>query len=142
MNNQHEPSMNVIRRLAQAAPDKLVDEIVKLRADRDNLRDALSLKLVDYARTLGISTQDILIVKRPEKMSPDLLLEVVEKVAFVLQTRYSWGGVVLIGSETEGLDKLGEEDRKKVYLLLKECYEGKPAEPQVGESAGEQNAKP
>jgi hypothetical protein len=135
--------MNVIRRLAQASPEKLVDEIVKLRADRDNLRDALALKLVDYARTLNISGQDILIVKRPEKMSPDLLLEVVEKVGFVLQTRYSWGGVVLIGSETEGLDKLGEADRKKVYLLLKECYEGpvKPAEPQVGDSKGEQNAQ-
>ena len=144
MNNQSEPSMNVIRRLAQTAPDKLVEEITKLRADRDNLREALALKLVDYARTLNVSEQDVLIVKRPERMSPDLLLEVVEKVAFVLQTRYSWGGVVLVGSETEGIDKLGEEERKKLYLLLKSYYEGtgKPVEPPAGESKGEQNAQP
>lgn len=127
MNNQSEPSMNMIRRLAQNSPDKLVDEIARLRADRDNLREALSLKLVDHARTLHITDQDLLIVRRPERMTPDLILEVVEKVAFVLQTRYGWNGVVIVGSETEGLDKLTDDEKKNLYYVLKATFE-KPTE--------------
>lgn len=140
MNNANEPSMNLVRRLAQTAPDKLVEEVAKLRADRDNLREALSLKLVDYIRSINITDQDLLIVRRPERMTPELILEVVEKVAFVLQTRYNWNGVVIVGSETEGLDRLTDDEKMNLYYLLKAMVE--KSEGTGEKQSGETDAKP
>ena len=115
--------MSMMRRIAATAPEKLVSEISRLRNDRDNLRDALALKMTDFARSLSIGQEDILIVRRPDKLSPETILEVVEKVAGLLASRYDWHGTVIVGSETEGIDKLTEDEKKNIYYILKAKFE-------------------
>jgi hypothetical protein len=133
--------MNLIKRLAATAPEKLVEEVSRLRADRDNLRDALSLKIVDFVRTISIGKEDVLIVRRPERLNPDTMLETVEKVAAILNARYQWNGTIIVGSECEGLDKLTEDETKNLYYLLKARFE-KEGEQKVQEGSGGTDAKP
>lgn len=120
---KHEPSKAMMERMAQVVPEKAAEEVLKLRVIRDNLMEALSLKLTDVVKTLKLEQNDILVVKRVGKVGAEEIGEVMQKVGYVLQTRFGWNGLILCGSKIEDVDKIAEEDARSLYRALGKRFE-------------------
>lgn len=113
--------MSMVRRLALSAPDHLVEEISRLRQERDNLKDALSIKLSEHVRSMGIGAQEILIVKKPGSMSRELAVEVIETLTDRLRSKYGWEGVIVL-HDSIALDFLKDAEATALYSILKKRF--------------------
>jgi hypothetical protein len=113
--------MSMVRRLALTAPDHLVEEISRLRQERDNLKDALSIKLSEHVRSIGVGAQDILVVKKPGSMSRELAVEVIETLTERLRSKYGWDGVIVL-QDSIALDLLKDPEAAALYAILKRRF--------------------
>lgn len=121
-NERREPSMGMVKRMALTVPDQLVKEIETVRAERDNLKAAFTMKLSEYIRTIALSPTEILVIKKPVNMSLDLIREVVADLTERLRTRYSWEGVIVV-QDALILGKLTPEEEQALLASLKEKLE-------------------
>lgn len=129
MPGRREPSKAMVRRLAEVAPEKLLGDIEELRRDRDALKQALAMKVVEYAKKLTLLKSDILILKPPATnpmISTESLAEVGVAVAQSLKTRMGWEGSILIEAGAR-VEKMPEEEEKRLLAVLKNKHEEKKA---------------
>lgn len=127
-NGRNEPSMNMIRRMAATTPDSLFAEVTTARAERDNLREAITIKLSEYVRTLNISKDDIVLVRRVGQMPLDQMVQMLEGMTERLRVRTGWEGVVVV-EDSFRLGKLTENEQRALYETLKKKYEVNGAKP-------------
>jgi hypothetical protein len=113
--------MSMVRRLSLSAPDQLVEEISRLRQERDNLKDALSMKLAEHIRSMDLGAQCILIVKKPGSMSRELAVEVIETLTDRLRSKYGWEGVIVL-QDAIALDLLKDPEATALYSILKKRF--------------------
>lgn len=125
-NRKHEPSMGMVKRMAAAQPDQLVEEIARLRSERDNLRDALAFKLSEYVTTLGITKDCILKIRKPMGMSVDLIEEVLEVLARRLMERHGWSGLI-VTEDKMVLGNFAEPEARALYENLRKRFGGTDA---------------
>ncbi len=118
-----EPSMDLIRRLGDIAPERLVGEIERLRRERDALRDSLVLKLSDHVRTLEIEPHEVLLVKKLGRLDEALTAEVLEGLCERLRLRHNWTGVIVLEDEQQDFRALTEEESLRLYAMLKERFD-------------------
>ena len=109
--------MAMVKRIAASQPDQLVNEIARLREERENLRQALTLKLSEYVGKLPLDKCDTLKLRKPPGMSKELATEVMEGLADRLRDRYDWNGVILV-EELFVLGKLDVESEKAIFKGL------------------------
>lgn len=121
-NERREPSMSMVKRMALTVPDQLVKEISTLREERDSLKEAFTIKLIEHIRTMGLQKNDLLILKKPGNMSIDLAREVVEDLTSKLQSRYGFEGIIII-QDVLLLGKMDAAQEKALFDTLKAKYE-------------------
>lgn len=114
-------SMSIIRRMAASAPDQLVEEIGRLRSDRENLMMALTLKLVEYLKTMALGKNDVVILKMPGGMKRALAMEIAETMTERLRARYEWDGVIVLQSEVM-LGTIPDSEAAALYAVLKKRF--------------------
>jgi len=127
-NGRNEPSMNMIRRMAATTPDSLFAEVTAARAERDNLREAITIKLSEYVRSLNITKDDILLVRRVGQMPLDQMVQMLEGMTERLRVRTGWEGVVVV-EDSFRLGKLTETEQRALYDTLKKKYGVEDAKP-------------
>lgn len=121
MNKRPEMSMSIIRRMAATSPGQLVEEIGRLRSDRENLMMALTLKLSEYLKAMPLGKNDILVLKPPGGMKKELAMEIAESMTDKLRARYGWEGVIVLQSEVT-LGSLPDPDATALYAILKKRF--------------------
>jgi hypothetical protein len=115
------PSRNMVRRLAEVAPENLARENEELRRDRDALKQALSMKIGEHVRTLTLGKNDILIFKPPTTnpmISTESLAEVGLAMAQSLRARAGWEGTILIEAGAL-VERMKPEEEQKLFDVLK-----------------------
>src|SRR5579885_2208080 len=117
MSGRPEPSMSMVKMMAQGQPEQLVTEIERLRAERDGLREAFALKLAEYVGALKLEKLDVLKIRKPRGMDPDLVAETLERLADQLRARYGWDGVIVADDEL-ALGTLPRETSRALYWVL------------------------
>lgn len=127
-NGRNEPSMNMIRRMAATTPDSLFAEVTAARAERDNLREAITIKLSEYVRSLNVGKDDIIIVRRIGQMPVEQLAQALEGMVERLRVRTGWEGVVVV-EDLFRLGKLTETEQRALYDTLKKKYGVEDAKP-------------
>lgn len=84
------PSMNVVRRLAEVNPEKLIGDLKELQRAVEDMRIALGAKISTYVRKIGLEENDVLVIRMPDgiSMRPEDLLEAANHAAKLLENRY------------------------------------------------------
>lgn len=117
--------MSMVKRMAATVPDQLVKEISTLREERDSLREAFTIKLMEHIRTMPVQKNDLLILKKPGSMTIDLAREVVQVLTEKLQSRYGFEGIIVI-QDVLLLGKMDPAQEKALFDTLKAKYERGP----------------
>jgi malate synthase len=118
-----EPSEAVVKRMAQINPEGLVNEVLKLRRERDALRTSLQVKVGEFFKNVALQPDDLLLVRKLTRMSPELMQEVAQMISEKLQARYDWRGLLLV-QESLSIEKLPDDVAKDLYERLQERFEG------------------
>ena len=120
------PTKGMMRRLATVAPEKVADELEAVQRDRDALKQALAIKVADYAKSMTLGKDDILILKPPSTnpaVSVESLTEVAIMMADRIKTTTGWRGTILIEAGAS-LSRLSQEEEKVFYDVLKRKHGG------------------
>jgi hypothetical protein len=123
MRPRPEPSMAVVKRMAQIEPEGLVNEIFKLRRERDALRTSLQIKVGEFFKNVPLKPDDLLIVRKLHKTTPEQMLEIAQLVSEKLQARYDWNGLLLV-QENFSVEHLPDDVAQDLFDRLKERLVG------------------
>lgn len=119
-----EPSMNLMKRMGELAPDKVVNELEATRRDRDALKQALAIRITDYLKTLTLNPNDVLILKPPAS-NPNVSIKSLTEIAMMvtdrLKARAGWEGVLLIEAGA-CLKRMPQEEEELFYRTLKKKH--------------------
>lgn len=121
-----EPSMNLMKRMGELAPDKVVKELEVTRNDRDALKEALAIRITDYLKVMTLKPNDVLILKPPptkSNVSVTSLTEIALLVTDRLKARAGWEGVLLIEAGAI-IAQMPPEEEKIFYNALKKKHGG------------------
>lgn len=127
MRTPKEPSSTLLHRLQAVAPEKAVEEALKARRERDALRDALALKLVEHVRGLHLAEIDILTVRNLGRVPPGLLAEIAEAVVERLRAKPGWTGLIVM-EHNAGFERMSDDVARPLYEKLKARYGGTNAQ--------------
>lgn len=114
-----EPSMSLIKRMAEVAPDKLAGEILRLRTERDDLKKALTFKMSAHVATLKLEKTDVLLVRVFKEIDPALVAETVEALCDRLRATHGWEGAVLVQSGMSTVERMSKEEAEAMFEKLK-----------------------
>lgn len=95
-NRPLEPSMPMVRRMAELDPERIAGEVARLRRERDALRDSLALKLSAHVTTLSLQAGDVLLVRKHGRLDRETAQEALAGLAQRLRQRYSWEGAIIM----------------------------------------------
>jgi len=123
MRTPKEPSSTLLYRLQAVAPEKAAEECLRARRERDALRDALALKLVEHVRGLKLAEIDVLAVRNLGRVTPEMLAEIAEAVGERLRAKPGWTGLIVM-ERNAGFERLSDEVARPLYEKLKARYEG------------------
>jgi hypothetical protein len=112
--------MGMVRRLAAVNPDQLVQDIFRLRAERDALQNALLVKLADFLRHIKLTKQDIVVLRKLRRMDEQLTAEVLAGLVTKLRQRYGWEGVIILEDALHDVSLLTDEQAQELFAKLKE----------------------
>lgn len=118
-----EPSTEVVKRMAQIDPQALVNEVLKLRRERDALRTSLQIKVGEFFKNIELKPDDLLLVRPLPKTNQDQMQELAVLVSEKLQARYDWRGLLLV-QESLSIERLPDEVAQDLYDRLKERLDG------------------
>jgi hypothetical protein len=118
-----EPSAEVVKRMAQIDPQALVNEVLKLRRERDALRTSLQIKVGEFFKNIELNPDDLLLVRSLPKTNPEQMQELAVLVSEKLQARYDWRGLLLV-QESLSIERLSDEVAQDLYDRLKERLDG------------------
>jgi len=116
--------MSLMKRMGDLAPDKVVNELEATRRDRDALKQALSIRIVDFLKVLTLKPNDVLILKPPASrpnVSVESLTEIAMMVTDRLKARAGWEGVLLIEAGAS-LTRMSQEEEEIFYRTLKKKH--------------------
>ena len=119
----NEPTKAMLKRMAGVAPDRMIEELEAIRRDRDALKQAVAIRIVDYLKMLSLQSNDVLILRPPPntKVSTESLAEIAVAVADRLRVRAGWEGVLLVEAGAI-MAKMTPEQEKKLYEELKKRH--------------------
>jgi hypothetical protein len=104
--------------MAQINPEALVNEVLKLRRERDALRTSLQVKVGEFFKNVELKPDDLLLVKKLTRTSPEQMREIAELVSEKLRDRYDWSGLLLV-LESASIEHLPDETAQDLYERLK-----------------------
>ena len=118
-----EPSTEVVKRMAQIDPQALVNEVLKLRRERDALRTSLQIKVGEFFKNVDLKPNDLLLVRALPRTSQEQMQELAVLISEKLQARYDWRGLLLV-QETLSIERLPDDVAQDLYDRLKERLDG------------------
>lgn len=118
-----EPSAEVVKRMAQINPEALVNEVLKLRRERDALRTSLQVKVGEFFKNVDLKPDDLLLARTLTRTTPEHMREIAELVSQKLQERYDWRGLFLV-QESLSIERLPDDVAQDLYDRLKERLAG------------------
>lgn len=88
--------MDVVRRMGELDPERLVKEVQRLRRERDALRDSLAMKLSAHVATMELRHGDVLLVRKHARLDKATAGEALTGLAQRLRQRYEWEGAIIL----------------------------------------------
>lgn len=115
-----EPSMSLIKRMGEVAPEKLASEVARLRQERDDLKKALMFKMSAQIATLKLAKDDIVLIHAFKGVGTSLVTETVEALCDRLRSVHGWEGTAFVQSGTMSVETLDKEDAEILFEKLKQ----------------------
>lgn len=109
--------------MAQIDPQALVNEVLKLRRERDALRTSLQIKVGEFFKNVDLKQNDLLLVRALPRTSQEQMQELAVLISEKLQARYDWRGLLLV-QETLSIERLPDDVAQDLYDRLKERLDG------------------
>lgn len=109
--------------MAQIDPQALVNEVLKLRRERDALRTSLQIKVGEFFKNIDLKPDDLLLVRKLHKTTQEQMLEIAKLVSEKLQARYDWNGLLLV-QENFSVEHLPDDVAQDLFDRLKERLVG------------------
>lgn len=114
-----EPSISMIRRMASNAPETLVNEIIRLRQERDALRRTALSNMADHLRAVTIGQRDIIVI-RGMGVPPDAA----QALCADLKRVIGWDGMVVVMGDGRDIESLPDDRAMDVYTKLRARFGG------------------